>query len=352
MFNKQQHITTITNLIATDYPTVISNDYGISGILRLKEVLKEIPKIFVFLNLEKYNSIQIFKSENVDLRTIYSNYIEIQNYEQLVGINSEKLIIQINNNSDLVVITEDFDDSVFLDNNFYYLYQKTREGFCTKSQFCDVEKPSGSFSIFSISTFKDLDEALISYKNHVAKNAACALMKSSFSSDKRIFFKPKPEFLLRDSLTYYLKARLRGENLEIRPEQNVDDSHPIDIKVSWGFTNHIALIEVKWIGKSIKSDNTSFTATYADRRANDGSQQLADYLESNLISVPSHNTKGYLVVFDLRRNNTNLNTTEVNDADGNYFENREIIYNPDHRTLRNDFALPTRMFIKPICTAV
>lgn len=337
----------MSTLITTDYTAVISNDYGDDGIKKLKEVLEIIPKIFMFINLEQYDSIQIFKPNNFDVRELGIAYTEIQSYDQIVGISSRKLVIQIEENTDLVVSTEDIDDKYLLPENFYYLFKKKSEGFCTKTQFCDIQKPSGSHSLFSISTFKDLDEALLNYKNNVAKNSECPRILSAFHCNKKIFFKPRPEHFLRDSLAYFLKARLRGESLEIRPEQNVDDSHPIDIKVSWGLTNHIALIEVKWIGKSIKEDRTSFTATYGEPRAKEGAQQLIQYLETNKISVPSHNTKGYLVVFDLRRANTNLTTVEINHFDGYHFENLEISYDAVNR---EDYAQPTRMFINPICT--
>lgn len=104
----------MSTLITTDYTAVISNDYGDDGIKKLKEVLEIIPKIFMFINLEQYDSIQIFKPNNFDVRELGIAYTEIQSYDQIVGISSRKLVIQIEENTDLVVSTEYIDDKYLL----------------------------------------------------------------------------------------------------------------------------------------------------------------------------------------------------------------------------------------------
>ncbi len=151
---------------------------------------------------------------------------------------------------------------------------------------------------------------------------------------------------MRRSLTHFLKATLR--DAETRPEQNVDESHPIDIKVTWGLSNRIALIEIKWLGTP-KYPDGHLGKTYTDSRARDGAQQLSDYLDANRASVPTHVSKGYLVVLDARRANLRPETISLSLSQRLHYRDREIKYNPAFHQLRDDFAPPIRMFAEPVC---
>lgn len=152
---------------------------------------------------------------------------------------------------------------------------------------------------------------------------------------------------MRNSLSYYLKARLRG--VEVRPEQIVDSSHPVDIKVSWFLSNRLALIEIKWLGKA--RTKTKISSEFSAARALEGASQLADYLDKNKVQAPTHKTRGYLVIIDGRRAKTKKQTKQINLADGNKYANMEIIYKPKYHDDRTDFEVPIRMFAEPICRA-
>lgn len=106
---------------------------------------------------------------------------------------------------------------------------------------------------------------------------------------------------MRDSLWQYLTAVLRSHS--VKREQVVDDSHPVDIKVTWPIISNVALIEVKWLGDSGKIH-------YRDSRANQGAKQLIEYLESSYEEEPDKNFIGYLAVFDGRRGNQKINQYE------------------------------------------
>jgi len=351
MLNKQRDINTIKELLSNDYTSCISNDYGNIGISNLKVVLEAIPTIFRNINLRNFTSIVIFKSDIFNLEEQVDNCLIVQNYIHLASIEKNNLVIQVKNLDEIVISTSDIQISDIVLTDFVYQYTKSKEMFHTRTAICDLPKVSGTDSCFAISTYKELDEALLHYKTSVARHAECQHVKTAMYSNDRIFFKPHPEHLLRDSLVYFLKIRLRGEGLEVRPEQNVDTSHPVDVKVIWGFTNHIALIEVKWLGKSLDPDTITFSSIYTESRARDGAKQLADYLDANKVQVPNHTTMGYLVVFDLRRWNTNEATTQIACTNGFRYHDNEIEYNPQYHRIRTDFADPIRMFITPQCTS-
>lgn len=348
MLNKQRHINTIKELLSTDYTSCIHNDYGNNGVNNLKIVLETISTIFRNINLHNFDTISVFMSDAFNLEEQIDNFQTIQNYTHLASIEERNLFIQVKSLDEIVVSTSVVQITDILPTDFVYQYTAQKEVFYTRTATCDLPKIAGTDSCFSISTFKELDEALLHYKTSVVKYAECQHIKTATFSENRIFFKPQPEHLLRDSLVYFLRVRLRGEGLEVRPEQNVDTSHPVDVKITWGFTNHIALIEIKWLGKSFNQSSLTFTE-YSASRARDGAEQLANYLDANKIQVPNHNTMGYLAVFDLRRRNTNESTTQISVEDGFWYQNQEINYNPQYHRTRNDFAMPIRMFITPQC---
>ncbi|QRX64301.1 hypothetical protein JS578_03340 [Dysgonomonadaceae bacterium zrk40] len=349
MLNKERDIKAIKELLSLDYTSCILNEYGNDGIDNLKVVLEIIPTIFKFVHLRNFSSVIILKSDNYDLSERIPNCSNIQNFSHLGSFNTDKLVIQVKSIDEVLVSPSDVTIADIISTDFVYQYTPQKEMFHTKTMTCELPKVPGTDSCFAVSTFKSLEEALTHYKTTVVKNADCLHIKTALHSSERIFFNPHPEYLLRDSMVYFLKARLRGEGLEVRPEQVVDTSHPVDVKVTWGFTNHIALIEIKWLGKSFNRVTLTFTSTYTDSRARDGAKQLAEYLDENAVQVPNHNTMGYLVVFDLRRKATKTNTTQITVADGHWYENQEIEYNPKYHEIRTDFASPIRMFITPQC---
>ena len=113
-------------------------------------------------------------------------------------------------------------------------------------------------------------------------------------------------------------------------------------------TYHIALIEIKWLGKSL-DENGKITTNYSAWRAKQGAKQLADYLDSNRGQVPTHQTIGYLVVIDARRRGLNELSISVNYVNGLFYKDAEVKYSPEYHRIRNDFERPIRMFVEPIC---
>lgn len=233
-------------------------------------------------------------------------------------------------------------------NALVYRISTEQEQFIVDGKELEIFNPSPLFaSIFSIPTFRSLEDALERYKHTSARFSRCRILKSCWVQNEMIYYQNKPERIMRDSLLQFLEDVLR--DAEIRPEQTVDESHPIDIKVTWLQTKRIALIEIKWLGNSITHES-KFTS-YSQARALEGAKQLADYLDLNKIRVPTHQTMGYLVVFDGRRRGVTPETTSMSCVDGLWYEYQEVKYAPEYHYLRGDFAEPLRFFMMPICTS-
>jgi len=348
MISKERDIVFLKKLISNDYINGVLNDYGENGVSDLKLILEFIPDIFKYITLRNYKSIKIFKSEEINLNH-FGDVKIINDFSYLSRFESEILVIQVEKVDKLSVIITDIDIDTIIKSNFIYQFTNKEEKFITKSREYPLPNIPDAESCFSIPTFKTLDEALLHYKTFIARPALCGHIQNALHPNK-IFFAPKPEQHLRKSLEYFLKIRIRAYT-EIRPEQVVDESHPVDLKITWQGINHIALIEIKWLGKSLNTEGVRrFTSDHSDPRALSGAKQLVDYIDSNILRAPTHNTMGYLVIYDLRREGTVVTTDTINRVNGFHYENKEIDFNPKYHVLRNDFAEPIRMFIEPICS--
>jgi hypothetical protein len=227
-----------------------------------------------------------------------------------------------------------------------YVYENGVERFYVGGQIFKITNPSAVHSsAFCRPTFSSLEAALDQYRTRVALDCSCYILQDAWAEPKRIFLKPKPEATMRRSLQQYLRDCFT--DAEVRPEQTVDESHPVDIKVTWAETNRRALIEIKWLGRSRNEDGSLGTAYY-EGRANEGAEQLVNYLESNKTAGPGLRTKGYLVVFDARRRSLNENTLFLRVENGLHYQGKEIVYNPAYHEMRTDFAVPVRFFTAPV----
>ncbi len=155
-------------------------------------------------------------------------------------------------------------------------------------------------SNFSVPTLSNLREALQRYTVENVRESTCHVFEGVWSGNNRIFFVAGPEELMRRSLTQFLRNRFGGDH-DVWPEQNVNEKNPVDIRMMPRFTsNRLMLIEIKWLGDSVAPDG-HITVHYRDARAQEGADQLAEYLDEQLRSAPSRVVHGYFVIIDGRR---------------------------------------------------
>lgn len=240
----------------------------------------------------------------------------------------------------------------FLSNSIVYRYEDESD----RVRFVDYDEyvpkvHSALKSSFARPTYSSLEDVFGKY-TEIATNSQCRILASVWEGGvdgHRLVLVNKPEEMMRNSLSQALSMMLGGE-ASVRPEQNVDDTKPVDIRVEWHGSDASALIEIKWIGRSVAKPTTPEGAPYRDYgvpRAREGSRQLADYLDRNLKSENKLKPIGYHVVFDSRRRNVAGPTDALPPEDAMHFENEEIDYDPDHSTVRDDFGPYVRFFLKP-----
>lgn len=199
-------------------------------------------------------------------------------------------------------------------------------------------------------TFRSLDDALDHYER-TARDTQCDTLAKAWEGGvdgPRLVLSTRPERHMRDSLYRALVYMLR--HADITREHVTDDTKPVDIRVKWRSSNVEALIEIKWLGRSLSAESTPEELSYTDyrpSRAQDGAKQLADYLEREKSNSGANALKGYLVVFDARRRRVKGPADRLNASDALHFQNRELSFEPDYASLRPDFEKPRRYFMAP-----
>jgi len=342
------------------YVSHILSAYGEAGVTTLKEVLDTLHHIFQFLEPELIKGpFVVFKI--IEGRSLPLDLPEPQRFttpQYLAQEFATKSIpntsaVQIHSNGELLLWKDLTIDMVKMSEAaVVYLYMDRKDTFVIKGNQHIVPNPSPVYaSVFSIPTFRVLSDALEEYKRRWVRTSHCRIFASAWyggEGSQRLFFKSKPESTMRRSLAQFLDTVLRG-TAEVRPEQIVDETRPVDMKITWMFNNRLALIEIKWLGKS-RNDEGKITQVFTDGRARKGAKQLADYLDSNHDETPLHQSRGYLVVIDGRRKGLTTASTSVSQYNGFWYQDKEIDYNPKFHEARVDFENPIRMFAEPICS--
>lgn len=205
----------------------------------------------------------------------------------------------------------------------------------------------GPQSFFSIPNYATLDDALWNYRRSVVRHSECKILEEIWHDDRRLFLKAGPEDGIQESLVAYLRTTLPGD-VEVLREQNVNKTEPVDVRVIFHYTNRVALVELKWLGKSLDEDG-NVTATHWAGRAVKGACQLVHYLDEFNRSTSSSVTRGYLVILDARRRNLSSDSVSVTLEDGMHYASDEIDFPPEYLR-RPDFAEPLRMFAEPVCS--
>ena len=342
-----------------NYMIAIAKEHGKQSTVLLTELVDAIKNIYERIPPEEIETTLIVcipangQLTNHDKVETVTNLIDIIRMEYIF-YESTPIIIELKSNGEFILFrdeTGDFDCSEVSKRGIVYQYSNRTEFFYINETQCEVPNVHPIFaSLFSIPTFFHLEDAFVSYRARYITHSKCPIFSQVWyggPTSDRLFLKAGPESDMRKSLWNFLSITFSEADVE--EEHLVDDRHPVDISVRWMFTNRIALIEIKWLGKSM-SDAGTITANYTDGRARDGAQQLADYIDWKYSNSEVQIIRGYLVVIDGRRKSLTPDMTTIGKDNGMHFRDIEIDYeDKDYHNTRHDFKNPIRMFAEPIC---
>ncbi len=336
------------------YVSSVSQTFGTAGVHALLHLLAAIRRIYAYLEPDCLpSSLVVFRRIDGIAQTISIENARALSVEALPrswdAASGSPAAIEVLDDGYMFSPSSSVDLSVLSREAVVYLYAAGSDIIVVNGDQSIVPSISDVHaSAFSVPTFRRLRDALERYGVLSIATSRCRFFQRAWlGGDKgnRVLFNAKPENIMQDSLTQYLENVLGGD-AEVRPEQNTGRSHPVDVKVTWMLTNRIALIEVKWLGKSVSASGK--ITTYSQARANSGAKQLASYLERNKQHAPSHITIGYLVIIDGRRRNVKGVTQSISEEDGMYYRYRELKFTPPLHEIRHDFTAPIRMFAEPV----
>jgi hypothetical protein len=331
------------------YVAMVVREHGANGAVVLRQLLEAIHLIYRHVEPETLQSrLIVFKTLDDSHRPLdITSAMTVRRIESLPVDVVGPSIIQVLSNGDLLVWREtEVSPPELAVAAVVYQYESRNERFFAKLEDRPVPRLSVVHaSVFSNPTFGDLRQALETYRTRLARVSTCEILSAAWFDSNRLHFRAKPEATMRRSLTQFLVSVLR--NAEVRPEQIVDESHPVDIKVTWMLTNRLALIEIKWLGESKHPDGSDATG-YSASRAVDGAKQLAHYLDANHRRAADNLARGYLVVFDGRRRGLASDATTIARDKGMWYQTDDVTYVPRYHETRDDFEEPIRFFLEPV----
>jgi hypothetical protein len=328
----------------------IYQSHGDAGTRNFRELSLVIKRVFHFVEPESLQgALVVFKCLDDSARPFPEHdAIIIVEPAALTGKVSGNIVIQALSDGRLLLWRNPVVDFRLLTiAAVVYRYDSRREQFLTQKGATDLVKVGTYTSVYSVPAFSDIRVALEHYRTQMASQSSCQILRDVWSDVNRLFFRSGPESIMRNSLLQFLKTTIR--DADVRPEQNMDESHPVDVKASFNFSKRIAVVEIKWVGDSVHGTG-KVSVRYRDSRANDGARQLAEYLDMNKQQAPNHLTRGYLVVFDGRRHGLKEGQSTISHADGGHYRQQDINFDPKYNEVRDDFDPPLRMFMEPICS--
>ncbi len=344
----------VRELVDHLYAFQIGQSYGDDGVAALRSLLEILHDLYRHVDPDVVKgSIIVFGSVDITsvIKDDWPSLRDIAYAAQECPLQNEadSLSVEVCSDRSLrYARNAELDLKLLSEEAIVYVYRNRQDAFVIRGETCEIPNPyAGYASIFSVPTFSELRDALEDYKRRIVRTCNCEILSHSWQGGgvgPRLFFVHGPEEAMRKSLAQFLNAVLR--ETEVAQEQNVDETHPVDIKITWMLCNRIALIEVKWLGKSVAPDGHR-TADHGPARANTGARQLAEYIDEAYQRTPLHLRRGYLVVIDGRRRNLYDGRISIDRENGLWYQDQEITYEPAYHRDRTDFEEPIRMFAEP-----
>lgn len=338
----------IAEIAREHYITAVERSYGARGIEVIRGLLPSLNSIYSVIDYESISgSLTVFRTLSSSARPLpEAEAYKLSGVDDIPVHNLGTLTLHVLEGGKFLLWKRDTAPINLPSDTIIYRYEPDKgERFWVDGTERKTEV-SGFPRLFGSPTFFDLSEALDHYAISMVRYCDCAVLAEAWREEGRAVWKARPEIHMRRSLYQYLRSALRNGRPDVHQESPADDKNPVDITVRWADSNRIALIEIKWLGHSGLLDPPRLTTQYRENRAHDGLRQLVDYLELTRARAPKYDRRGYLAVFDGRRDGTTVETMRCDPDLGMAYADAHIVY--DQALLdRHDVARPVRFFCEP-----
>jgi hypothetical protein len=342
-------VAAMKRLAELEYAVQIELKLGSQGTARLARLLDVVREIFAVRPYESFTEELIVIAPESDPGSPASqNSQTISDIRDLGGQVHSSLIVSIQTDGSYRIWPAMSDAGPLGELDLSYRYSHPGdETVRLAEQIWKVQRSAWPCA-FGAPTFDDLEDALRKYVVMMRRPVTCPHVSQSWRESERLGFDAKPEKHMRRSLTLALRHALRGA--VVRPEQNQDETKPVDIEVSWWGKAVSAIIEIKWMGCSGPKGEDRFTTEYGDARARQGLVQIADYLDRRDDFDQETLVIGYLFVFDGRRRDVTPTQRTIDAANGLHYQFRDVEGYDAAILARSDIATPLRCFMEPVVT--
>lgn len=341
----------IEKVCAETHVPMIQKVFGDEGVEAAFAIMATAKTLYKHIELERFSGeIVIYRLLGHSLGPESQNPEPPSDFAELANLELDELHLEVKEDGRAYRRSLSADEIKALAPSavIYRYFQAAEVFFAGTEQKAVPRLDSSARSQFAIPTLANLREALKQYAYQDVRESTCYIFRDIWYDTNRLFVKAKSEVTMRTSLTQFLRNRIGGDH-DVLPEQNVDESHPVDIRVTPRFSNNrMMLIEIKWLGFSVAEDG-HITARHQNPRAQQGADQLVEYIDGQRQSAPSNVIHAYYVIIDARRENLREGDTTISRENGMYFENKELVFDPAHHESRKDFDPPYRMFARPLC---
>lgn len=359
------NIENVTNIIHSAYTHHVYKAFGEAGTEALTRLLDGVRQIYKSCPPEQLNrALVIFYTVDSQITkpmlATHEGASCLQTAREVAQfvLNSTEpsgCVVQVLSDATFVVTqisVSDIDFDSVKKTSIIYRYEANKELILASDYEGVILRVSPALaSNFAEPTYAGLDDALCRYRETAAETK-CKILQNVWEGGvdgPRLVLVNKPESTMRDSLVQYLQT-LIGTKANVRPEQNTDETKPVDIRIDWFGSEASALIEIKWLGRSTavtRGSKVSGFTNYGRARAQSGAKQLCDYLDRNQLHTGAIKPLGYLVVFDAQRKNVNGAADRLGKEDAFWYESKAINFSPKYEDERDDFVAPVRFFMRP-----
>lgn len=150
----------------------------------------------------------------------------------------------------------------------------------------------------------------------------------------KYILKNKPEKYMRDHLTEFLNENMK-HSFFIETELS---SSKKELDIYTEVDGEFYFFEIKWLGVCIHKNGNTTSTTYTDSRAREGVTQTLEYIKE-LSEDMSQNIKfGFLVVFDAREQNKEIDYQDLNFIKDELKEYSSLLQIPPKLNLTNMHA--------------
>ena len=262
-------------LAALSYLNRLSQLHGPEGPQRFGELLGAVQRIGTVLPFDIVEvPLTVFMTLNADERPLENGEcIVLHDLTTQVG---EHMTLQVLDDDELLLHRGDPPDPAALCTRAVVYRFERKDLVLLEGEPNALPRTGGWPSEYTVPTFTDLDECLDFYARR-ARTSSCDLLRACwYKPDDRLVLVNEPEKAMRDSLHAHLSARLRGHERVVAREAEVNPTRPVNIEVTWPFSVHRALIEIKWMGRNVNRAGNNLSMDYGPERAREGSRQLVE----------------------------------------------------------------------------